>query len=220
MGRQGQLHRDQPEGVLRLSLLIATLNVFVSERPLRFDTVDRGTALRSSALRRKDPMKNLLTDISGVRVGHARPELFRLLADAHDGDILLTEQVDRLSRLTAADWEKLKAELTARRIRVVALDLPTSWTVAAKATDEFTARMFEAINSMLLDRRRDRPRPSLRAATKDGRRTLSETLELPPCSPPANPGTRYRPRRAARARRSPRSRISRRADRGRRRRQR
>jgi len=96
-------------------------------------------------------MKNLLTDISGVRVGHARPELFRLLADAHDGDILLTEQVDRLSRLTAADWEKLKAELTARRIRVVALDLPTSWTVAAKATDEFTARMFEAINSMLLD---------------------------------------------------------------------
>jgi len=38
---------------------------------LRFDTVDRGTALRSSALRRKDPMKNLLTDISGVRVGHA-----------------------------------------------------------------------------------------------------------------------------------------------------
>jgi hypothetical protein len=56
---------------LRLSLLIATLNVFVSKRPLRFDTVDRGTALRSSALRRKDPMKNLLTDISGVRVGHA-----------------------------------------------------------------------------------------------------------------------------------------------------
>jgi len=30
-------------------------------------------------------------------------ELFRLLADAHEGDILLVEQVDRLSRLTAAD---------------------------------------------------------------------------------------------------------------------
>jgi DNA invertase Pin-like site-specific DNA recombinase len=35
----------------------------------------------------------------------ARPELFRLLGDAHPGDILLVEQVDRLSRLTAADWE-------------------------------------------------------------------------------------------------------------------
>lgn len=29
-----------------------------------------------------------------------RPELFRLLADCRPGDVLLTEQVDRLSRLT------------------------------------------------------------------------------------------------------------------------
>jgi len=86
---------------------------------------------------------------SGAKL--ARPELFKLLADAHEGDILLVEQVDRLSRLTAADWEKLKAELTARRMRVVALDLPTSWMMAAKAGDEFTGRMFEAINGMLLD---------------------------------------------------------------------
>jgi DNA invertase Pin-like site-specific DNA recombinase len=33
----------------------------------------------------------------------------------------------------------------------VALDLPTSWTMTAKVVDEFTGRMFEAINSMLLD---------------------------------------------------------------------
>ena len=85
---------------------------------------------------------------SGARL--ARPVLFRLLADAHDGDILLVEQVDRLSRLTASDWEKLKAEFQAKHIRVVALDLPTSWLMAAKA-DEFTGRMFEAINGMLLD---------------------------------------------------------------------
>ena len=85
---------------------------------------------------------------SGAKL--ARPVLFRLLADAHDGDILLVEQVDRLSRLTQGDWEKLKAELQAKHIRVVALDLPTSWLMAAKA-DEFTGRMFEAINSMLLD---------------------------------------------------------------------
>ena len=32
-----------------------------------------------------------------------RPELFRLLADSRPGDILLIEQVDRLSRLNAAD---------------------------------------------------------------------------------------------------------------------
>lgn len=86
---------------------------------------------------------------SGAKL--ARPELFRLLADAHPGDILLVEQVDRLSRLTAADWERLKAELTTRRVRVVALDLPTSWMMATNTTDDFTGRMFEAINGMLLD---------------------------------------------------------------------
>ena len=70
---------------------------------------------------------------------------------AHPGDILLVEQVDRRSRLTADDWERLKAELTSRRVRVVALDLPTSWMMATKAGDEFTGRMFEAISGMLLD---------------------------------------------------------------------
>jgi DNA invertase Pin-like site-specific DNA recombinase len=86
---------------------------------------------------------------SGAKL--ARPELFKLLADAHEGDILLVEQVDRLSRLTAADWERLKTELASRKVRVVALDLPTSWMMATKIGDEFTGRMFEAINGMLLD---------------------------------------------------------------------
>ena len=56
-----------------------------------------------------------------------------------------------VSRLNEADWVRLKAELTSRRIRVVALDLPTSWAMATKTVDEFTGRMFEAINGMLLD---------------------------------------------------------------------
>ncbi|WP_050420316.1 recombinase family protein [Bradyrhizobium tropiciagri] len=86
---------------------------------------------------------------SGAKL--ARPELFRLLADAHPGDVLLIEQVDRLSRLGAADWERLKAELATRKVRVVALDLPTSWTMATGKVDDFTQRMFDAINGMLLD---------------------------------------------------------------------
>ncbi len=86
---------------------------------------------------------------SGAKL--ARPELFRLLADAHPGDVLLVEQVDRLSRLSAADWERLKTELTMRKVRVVALDLPTSWVMATGKVDDFTSRMFEAINGMLLD---------------------------------------------------------------------
>jgi DNA invertase Pin-like site-specific DNA recombinase len=79
-----------------------------------------------------------------------RPELFRLLSDCRPGDLLLIEQVDRLSRLNAEDWERLKAELQARRVRVVALDLPTSW-MMTNASDDLTARMLEALNSMMLD---------------------------------------------------------------------
>jgi DNA invertase Pin-like site-specific DNA recombinase len=86
---------------------------------------------------------------SGAKL--ARPELFRLLADSQPGDILLVEQVDRLSRLTSPDWVRLKTDLLLRHVRVVALDLPTSWMMATKTADEFTGRMFEAINSMLLD---------------------------------------------------------------------
>ena len=82
----------------------------------------------------------------------ARPELMRLIADASEGDVLLVEQVDRLSRLNAEDWETLKAELTAKRIRIVALDLPTSF-IGAKASslDDTTQALLDAVNRMLLD---------------------------------------------------------------------
>lgn len=80
-----------------------------------------------------------------------RPELFRLLADCQPGDILLIEQVDRLSRLNAVDWERLKTEIATRRVKVVALDLPTSHVLARANSDEFTARMLEAVNGMMLD---------------------------------------------------------------------
>jgi DNA invertase Pin-like site-specific DNA recombinase len=79
-----------------------------------------------------------------------RPELFRLLADSRPGDVLLIEQVDRLSRLNSSDWQKLRTELDAKQVRVIAMDLPTSYMLAAPA-DEFTSRMFGAVNSMMMD---------------------------------------------------------------------
>lgn len=80
-----------------------------------------------------------------------RPELFRLLADCQAGDVLLIEQVDRLSRLNAADWQRLKDEIGQRRVKIVALDLPTSHAMATVKDDDFTARMLDALNGMLLD---------------------------------------------------------------------
>ena len=80
-----------------------------------------------------------------------RPELFRLLDIAQQGDILLVEQVDRISRLNTQDWELLKSIITTKGIAVVALDLPTSYQFMKIDSDEFTKRMLVAINSMMLD---------------------------------------------------------------------
>lgn len=81
-----------------------------------------------------------------------RPELFKLLDDCHPGDVLMVEQVDRLSRLSGPDWDRLKDSINARKVRVVALDLPTSWQMLTKDREhDLTSRIFEAINAMLLD---------------------------------------------------------------------
>ena len=81
-----------------------------------------------------------------------RPELFRLLDDCQPGDVLLIEQVDRLSRLTNDDWRKLRNDIEQRGVSIVALDLPTSWMlVDNSASGEFMGRMLSAINGMLLD---------------------------------------------------------------------
>lgn len=80
-----------------------------------------------------------------------RPELFRLLNDCHAGDVLLVEQVDRLSRLNGEDWDKLKSAIKANRVKVVSLDLPTSWAMVEANNDSIQSRIFEAINDMMLD---------------------------------------------------------------------
>ena len=85
---------------------------------------------------------------SGASLG--RPELFNLLKVAQPGDVLLVEQVDRLSRLKDEDWKTLRQMISSKGIRVVALDLPTSH-MLLNTGDEFTSRMFEALNSMMLD---------------------------------------------------------------------
>ncbi len=81
-----------------------------------------------------------------------RPELLRLLKDARKGDVLLVESIDRLSRLPADDWAKLKSAIDAKGLRIVALDLPTSHQgMRDTKGDEFTDRMLSAINSMLVE---------------------------------------------------------------------
>jgi len=85
---------------------------------------------------------------SGSRL--ERPELFQLIEHSEGGDILLCEQVDRLSRLCNEDWLYLKRKIEEKGVRVVALDLPSSY-VMTESRDEFSHWMIGSINSMLLD---------------------------------------------------------------------
>ena len=79
-----------------------------------------------------------------------RPELFRLLEVAQKGDIILVEQIDRISRLKDDDWNSLKSIIKTKGLRVVSLDLPTSHQFVV-VNDEFTGRMLSAINDLMLD---------------------------------------------------------------------
>src|SRR4051812_21109100 len=54
----------------------------------------------------------------------------------------------RQSKYITDEAQCMKQSLNEKHIKVVGLDLPTSWMMAAK--DETTARMFDAINNMML----------------------------------------------------------------------
>lgn len=123
----------------------------------------RASTDAQDATRAKDQLKEFAADHghriaafyteneSGAKL--ARPELFRLLDDSHEGDVLLVEGIDRLSRLTPDDWAKLKTIIAAKKVTVVSIDLTTSHGAlkANDGMDDFTKGMIAAVNGMLLD---------------------------------------------------------------------
>lgn len=111
-----------------------------------------------------------------------RPELFRLLEDCKPGDILLIEDIDRLSRLNTKDWEKLKQIIKLKDVRIVAVNVPTTHTAIKSSADDFDNRMMGAINEMLIeilaavarrdyDQRRERQAQGIAKAKREGKFT-------------------------------------------------
>jgi DNA invertase Pin-like site-specific DNA recombinase len=78
-----------------------------------------------------------------------RPALFEALTACEAGDVLLVEQVDRLTRLTEDDWLKLRRLIDEKGIRLVSLDVPTSH-VLLKAGGAL-AGIVAALNRFLFD---------------------------------------------------------------------
>lgn len=86
-------------------------------------------------------------NISGTKL--ERPELARLLDSAASGEVLLVESVDRLSRLSQADWQHLKGVIKSKGLRLVVADLPTSHQLIADKG--ITGQIMDVINDMLID---------------------------------------------------------------------
>lgn len=82
---------------------------------------------------------------SGTKLN--RPILTKLLNESNQGDILLVESVDRLSRLEQSDFEILKQQIKGKGLRLVVADLPTTHVVNPGMTGE----ILNVINSMLID---------------------------------------------------------------------
>jgi len=79
-----------------------------------------------------------------------RPQLNKLLDESKDGDILLVESVDRLSRLTQDDFSTLKQRIKDKGLRLIVQDLPTTHAVI-NTTDDITSAVLSVVNNMLID---------------------------------------------------------------------
>ncbi|MFX4558820.1 recombinase family protein, partial [Acinetobacter baumannii] len=69
---------------------------------------------------------------------------------ANQGDTLLVESIDRLSRLTQRDFQELKRRIQEKGLRLVVADLPTTYQMI-QTSDSITHSILELINNMLID---------------------------------------------------------------------
>ena len=84
-------------------------------------------------------------NFSGTKLN--RPALTELLNEAEQGDLLLVESVDRLSRLSQDDFAILKQRIKDKGLRLVVADLPTTHTV----NEGMTGDILKVVNDMLID---------------------------------------------------------------------
>lgn len=89
--------------------------------------------------------KKYIENASGASL--ERPELNALLDYARDGDYLIIEHIDRLSRLPRNQWLKLKGRIQSIGIKLVVINLPTSH---RHYSDEDNT-IVEIINDLLMD---------------------------------------------------------------------
>ena len=104
--------------------------------------------LKNFALSIKDDVNEYVENESGTKLD--RLVLNQLLEDSSNGDTLLVESVDRLSRLSQNDFEVLKGRIKEKGLKLVVADLPTTHMLVNSA-DNITSSILSLVNSMLID---------------------------------------------------------------------
>ena len=104
--------------------------------------------LRAFAKTIQADVKEYIENESGTKL--ERPVLNKLLDDSENGDTLLVESVDRLSRLSQADFDVLKGRIKEKGLKLVVADLPTTHMLIS-STDTITNSILHLVNNMLID---------------------------------------------------------------------
>jgi DNA invertase Pin-like site-specific DNA recombinase len=119
----------------------------------------RASTKDQDAERALESLKEFASTIHGVTVEYIenesgtkldRPVLNNLLADAENGDTLLVESVDRLSRLKQEEFEVLKGRIKEKGLKLVVADLPTTH-LLLNTDDTITSSILNLVNNLLID---------------------------------------------------------------------
>lgn len=112
----------------------------------------RGTAAVNEFLKGFEQVdaEYYVENVSGATL--ERPELNRLIADSKKGDVLVVEQIDRLTRLSSHDWKALKRTIEDTGLSIVSVDLPTSHLILSKGNaSSLVGDILGHVNTLLLE---------------------------------------------------------------------
>ena len=125
-----------------------TIHIYVRASTKDQDAERALDNLKEFASSIQDNIEEYVENESGTKLD--RPVLNRLLDKAENGDTLLIESVDRLSRLKQDEFEVLKGRIKEKGLKLVVADLPTTH-VLLNTEDTITSSILNLVNNLLID---------------------------------------------------------------------
>ena len=125
-----------------------TIHIYVRASTKDQDAERALDSLKEFAITIQDNVKEYVENESGTKLD--RPVLNKLLDKAENGDTLLVESVDRLSRLKQDEFEVLKGRIKDKGLKLVVADLPTTH-ILLNTDDTITSSILNLVNNLLID---------------------------------------------------------------------